>query len=179
MLKLDDTVLLIIDVQGKLAQLMDGKELLFKNIINLAKGAKVLNIPIIWTEQYPEGIGPTIPELAEVLTEISPLPKITFSCCQDDGFLAELKRIGRKNILISGIEAHICVYQTVTDLISQGYHTELVVDAVSSRNSVNKELGIDKMVMNGASITCVETALYELLGKAGTDEFKQILKIIK
>lgn len=179
MLKKENTALVVIDIQGKLAQLMHQKEAVYQNVNRLIEGAKVLDIPIIWTEQYPEGLGGTIPEVAETLKGFKPIPKMTFSCCQNDEFLNALKASGRQQILITGIETHICVYQTTIELLEAGYEVEVVADAVSSRTPENKAIGLDKMKTAGAGITGTETALYELLKVAGGPEFKQILKIVK
>ncbi len=179
MLTLDNTILVVIDVQGKLAHLMFEKESLFQNLQILIKGAKILGIPIIWTEQTPEKIGPTIPEIAQILSPKRSISKISFSCCQNERFMQELKALNRKQILIAGIETHICIYQTNVDLINLGYEVQVVVDAVSSRIVKNKRVGLDRIKDTGASLTSVETALFELLKVAEGKEFKEILKIIK
>jgi nicotinamidase-related amidase len=179
MLTRNNTALIVIDVQGKLARLMHEKEALFQNLQRLIKGAQALHIPILWTEQNPEGLGPTIPEIAGLLSEATPSPKISFSCCGDDSFTQKLKATGRKQFLIAGIETHICVYQTARDLLNDSYGVEVVVDAVSSRTQANKEIGLEKMRDAGARMTSTETALYELLQVAKGDQFKEILKIVK
>lgn len=179
MLTRDNTALIVIDVQGKLARLMHEKEALFQNLQRLIKGAQALRIPILWTEQNPEGLGPTIPEIASLLSETTPLPKISFSCCGDDSFTQKLKATGRKQFLIAGIETHVCVYQTARDLLNDSYDVEVVVDAVSSRTQANREIGLEKMRDAGAHMTSTETALYELLQVAKGDQFKEILKIVK
>ncbi len=179
MLTRDNTALIVIDVQGKLARLMHEKEALFQNLQRLIKGAQALRIPILWTEQNPEGLGPTIPEIASLLSETTPLPKISFSCCGDDSFTQKLKATGRKQFLIAGIETHVRVYQTARDLLNDSYDVEVVVDAVSSRTQANREIGLEKMRDAGAHMTSTETALYELLQVAKGDQFKEILKIVK
>ena len=179
MLAKDNTVLVVIDIQGKLAGMMHQKEAVYQNVNRLIEGAKVLNIPILWTEQYPDGLGTTIPEIAESLQGVKPIAKMTFSCCQNDEFLDALKATGKRQVLISGIETHICVYQTTLELLNAGYEVEVVADAVSSRTQENKDIGLQKMKTAGAGITGTETALYELLKVAGGPEFKQILKIVK
>ena len=112
MLKIENASLLIVDIQGNLANSMYGKELLFKNAQKLIKGIQILGIPIICTEQNPKGLGPTIPEIADLLSNIQPISKMTFSCCQNDRFMQALKALNRKQILIAGIETHVCIYQT-------------------------------------------------------------------
>ena len=179
MLKMENVALLIVDIQGSLAHLMLGKELLFKNVQKLIKGIQVLGIPILWVEQNPQGLGPTIPEIADSLPNIQPISKMSFSSCRNDRFVQALKDLNRKQILIAGIEAHVCVYQTAADLVELGYEVQVVADAVSSRNMENKEIGLQKMKDSGASLTSVETALFELLKVAEGEQFKAILKIVK
>lgn len=179
MLTVDNSALIVIDVQGKLAQLMDDKENVFVNIGRMIKGAQVLGIPILWTEQYPEGLGMTIPQLASLMTKNTPLVKDTFSCWGDDKFVNALKASGRKGVFLTGIETHVCVYQTARDLLAKGFEVELVVDAVSSRTAANRELGIARMKDMGAGVIGTEMALFELLRVAKGDKFKEILRIVK
>jgi nicotinamidase-related amidase len=179
MLKIKETVLLIIDIQGNLAHSMYGKDLLFENVQRLIKGIQVLEIPILWIEQNPQGLGPTIPEIANLLSGIQPIGKISFSGCRNDRFMQALKTLERKQVLITGIETHICVHQTAADLVDMGYEVQVVADAVSSRNLVNKEIGLQKMRDSGVRLTSVETALFELLEVAEGERFKEILKIVK
>jgi len=179
MLEISNSVLLVVDVQGRLAEAMYEKEELFKNIERIIKGARVLDVPIIWAEQNPDGLGGTTPRIAACLEGLTPIKKNSFSCCGNDEFMAKLKETGRNQILISGIEAHICIYQTTAQLIDDGYEVEVVTDAVSSRTEWNKDIGLNKMAEAGASLTCVETALFELLKVSGGDKFKEILKIVK
>ncbi len=179
MLTIDNTVLLIVDIQGKLAHLMHDKEAFLSNAQKLIQGIKVLGIPILWMEQNPQGIGATIPEIAELLVDNKPLSKTTFSCCQNPLFLDELRALKRQQILIIGLETHICVYQSAVELVTSGYDVQVVSNAVSSRSYENKDIGLQKMVANGVALTGVETALFELLAKAEGEQFKKILAIIK
>lgn len=179
MLKSEDVTLLIVDIQGKLASLMHEKELLFGNVQKLVKGIQILGIPILWVEQNPQGLGPTIPEIAALLSDIQPISKMSFSCCENDRFLQALKTLNREQVLIAGIEAHICVYQTAVNLVDLGYAVEVAVDAVSSRNVTNKEVALQKMKDVGVGLTSVETALFELLKVAEGETFKQMLAIVK
>lgn len=175
----DQAVLVIVDVQGKLAQLMHDKESLFANLKRMAIGAQTLGIPIIWNEQNPVGLGPTIPELAEILSTQQPLVKNTFSCCGNPAFSAALKQSGRTQVLLVGIETHVCVYQTARDLVAAGMTVEVVADAVSSRTAANKAYGLERMKSLGAGVTSTEMALFELLRVAEGDKFKAILKAVK
>lgn len=179
MLTPENTVLIIVDVQGKLAQLMHKKEALFENLQRIIKGSQILGIPILWAEQNPEGLGPTIPEVARLLSNIQPISKFSFSCCGSERFMQELEALDRKQVLIAGIEAHVCVYQTTMDLLELGYEVQIVADAVSSRAAENREIGLARMKDAGASLTSTETALFELLKVARGVKFKEILKIVK
>jgi nicotinamidase-related amidase len=180
MLQTDNVVFVLIDVQGNLALAMHNKDTLLDNLKKLIQGLHILNIPIIVTEQYPKGLGATLPELAALLPPHTPtLSKIHFSCCGDDTFVQTLAAHHRRQVLVAGIEAHVCVYQTTADLLQRGYAVEIVTDAISSRTADNRELGLAKMQQLGAGITSVEMALFELMGIAGGDQFKQIQKIIK
>jgi len=179
MLKMENVNLLIVDIQGNLAHLMHGKELLFKNVQKLIKGVQVLGIPILWVEQNPQGLGPTIPEIADILKNNQPISKMSFSSCRNDLFLQALNALNRKQVLVAGIETHICVYQTSAELVDLGYDVQVVTDAVSSRNMANKEIGLQRMRDSGVSLTSVETALFELLVVAEGKQFREILKIVK
>ena len=175
----EETSLLIVDIQGNLARAAADRELLFESARKLIQGAKVFQLPIIVTEQIPEKLGATIPEIAEVLEGIKKIPKATFSCYANTAFMEAFKKANRRQILLCGIESHICVYQTAMDLLEQGYEVHIVADAVSSRTAKNREIGINKMIRAGAHITSTETVLFELLKTAGSDKFKDIFKIIK
>jgi nicotinamidase-related amidase len=179
MLTLEKTVLTIIDVQGKLAQIMYDKISLFANLQRIIRGVQILNIPILWAEQIPEKLGPTVPEISNLLTDQRPLAKVSFSCCGEQRFMNNLKTLNRKQILITGIEAHVCVYQTVMDLVASGYEIHVLSDAVSSRTLANKEVGLNIMKEAGAKIQSVEMVLFELLRRAEGDHFKEIIKIVK
>jgi nicotinamidase-related amidase len=179
MLKIENTTLLIVDIQGNLAHSMHGKELLFKNVQKLIKGIQILGIPILWVEQNPRGLGLTIPEIADLLSDIQPISKMSFSSCRNDRFLQALNALNRKQVLIAGIETHVCVYQTAAELVDIGYDVQVVTDAVSSRNMENKEIGLQRMRDSGVSLTSVETALFELLKVAEGEQFSEILKIVK
>ena len=179
MLQEETSLLIVIDIQGNLARAAADRELLFENARKLIQGAKVFALPIIVTEQIPEKLGPTIPEVAEWVAGIERIPKETFSCCENASFMEAFSKIGRKQILLCGIESHICVYQTAMDLINMGCEVHIVADAISSRTIQNREIGISKMTSAGAHLTSTETVLFELLKTAGSDKFKDIFKIVK
>ena len=179
MLKAESTVLVVIDVQEKLIGVMFNKEELIENLEKLIRGVQVFNIPIIVTEQYPHGLGPTVPQLSRLIPDIPPLSKLSFSCCEDENFLKKLKTFERRQVLVSGIEGHVCVYQTVRDLIDSGYEVYVVTDAISSRTPENKEIGLNLMREMSAVLTSTETALFEMLKIAKGENFKAISQIVK
>lgn len=178
MLTKEETVLVIIDVQGKLAQIVDESEKVIQNIINVVKGVNVLDVPVLWLEQYPKGLGPTVKSIAEEIKG-EPIEKITFSAYDTVEFRQQLEALGRKKVLIAGIETHICVYQTVAHLLAEGYEIEVLADCVSSRTKGNRDIGLQKMIQLGANITSVEMALFEMQKIAKGDAFKAISSIIK
>ncbi|MFA5182951.1 MAG: hydrolase [Syntrophales bacterium] len=177
MLKREDAILAVIDIQGNLYLAMDEKEFLLANTAKLIKGINILEIPIILTEQVK--IGPTIPELAELMPAVTPIIKNSFSCCGDAQFLEALTAAGKRQVLICGIEAHVCAYQTSMDLMERGYEVYLVADAVSSRTARNREIGIQKLLASGAILTSTEMALFELLKTATDPKAKDLFRIIK
>lgn len=179
MLKVATTALVLIDVQGKLATLMHEKDELFRNLEILIRGVDTLELPILWLEQYPEGLGPTVPQIAALMGERTPISKTCFSACGSDEFRQQLRACGRRQLLLAGIEAHICVYQTARHLLAEGFRVEVVADAVSSRTPQNRSIGLDEMVRAGACLTSVEMALFELLEEAGSPQFKTIAGLVK
>lgn len=179
MLNPDQTTLVIVDVQGKLAQLMADRETLFANLRRMIQGSRALDMPVIWVEQLPGKLGPSIPEIAEELPDQQPICKETFSCGGNDEFNAALAATGCSQVLLTGIETHICVYQTACDLLQGGYGVEVVTDATASRIPGNKGLGIDKMQRLGATLTSTEMILFELMRTASHPAFRAIQKIVK
>lgn len=179
MLTTDNTVLIVIDIQDRMVRVMHSKERLLQNLVKLIKGAQVLDIPIILTEQYPAGLGSTLPEINELLPDIQPIEKLCFNCCDEERFRQELETLNRQQVLIAGIEAHICVYQTSMSLLQSGYEVQVVVDCIASRELENKEVCLTKMSHAGISPTTTEMALFELLKVAKGEKFKQISNIVK
>jgi nicotinamidase-related amidase len=179
MLDIQKCCLVVVDVQGKLAQLMYGREALFKNIQILIKAAKILNIPILWCQQCPESLGPTVPEIAQLLTGYEPINKAACSCCGAEQFNTELNGLARQQVLLCGIETHVCIYQTAVDLLRKDYYVEVVADAVSSRKLENKQIGLERMAADRINISGTEMALFELLRTAEHPKFKQIVALIK
>ncbi|HSW00789.1 MAG TPA: hydrolase [Sedimentisphaerales bacterium] len=179
MLEIQNACLVVVDVQGKLAQLMFDRESLFKNIRILIQAANTLEIPILWCQQVPDALGPTVPEIAELLAGEEPIDKACFSCCGDERFTAELNALGREQILLCGIEAHICIYQTAMDLMEGGVDVTIVADGVSSRTEQNRETALDRLSAEGANISSVEMALFELLKTARHPQFRDIARLVK
>ena len=179
MLKIENTLLLVIDVQEKLFRVMPEKETLLQNLSKLIRGCRLLGVPVLVTEQNPVGLGPTVPEIAALVPDAAKATKFDFSCCSDIGFIEQLKTTDRRQVLICGIESHICVYQTASDLLSAGYEVQVVSDGVSSRAPQNKELSLRRLAAEGVTITGVEMALFELLRTAKAEQFKAISKLIK
>jgi nicotinamidase-related amidase len=179
MLEVNRTVLIIIDVQEKLTRVMHEREALISNLQRLVKGMAVLEIPEIITEQYPQGLGPTIPEITGLLVEVSPISKTVFSCWNEEKFVSKLKSLQRTQVLICGIEGHVCVYQTACDLIANGYETYAVTDTITSRTPDNRQLSFEMMKQAGVRLTGTETVLFELLKIAQGEKFKKISQIVK
>lgn len=177
MLNRKEALLAVIDIQGNLYLAMDEKEFLLANTAKLIKGINILGIPIILTEQVK--IGPTIAELAELMPDVKPIIKNSFSCCGDPQFLEALVASGKKQVLVCGIEAHVCAYQTSMDLMDRGFEVYVVADAVSSRTAGNREIGIQKLLASGAILTSTEMALFELLKTATDPKAKDLFRIIK
>ncbi len=179
MLRVEDTALVIIDVQEKLSRVVYEKEKLFENLQKIVAGAQILEIPIVLTEQNPDGLGLTIPQLSGLLADVQPIVKFSFSCCGEERFVRALEALQRRQVLIAGIETHVCVYQTAMDLLDAGYEVQVVSDAVTSRTAENRELGLERMRSEGARLTGTEMALFELLRVAEGKKFKDMLKVVK
>lgn len=178
MLEASDTTLVIVDVQERLMPVMHAQSELRGKLAQLVKGAQALELPIIITQQNSDALGPTIPEITD-LVDIDPVEKLTFSCCEVEEFDTLLSEGDQKRIILAGVETHVCVFQTLSDLRAQGYEVHVPVDCVSSRNPEHKELALQRMRDEGAVLTCVEMLLFEMQKIASGDRFKKILKLIK
>jgi len=175
----ENTILLVIDIQGKLARLMHKRDQLFQNASTLIQAASLLEMPIIVTEQVPEKIGKTIPEITKLIKGYQPIAKSCFSCCGEDRFMDELESFNRKLIIVTGIETHVCVYQTACDLLSRNFKVQVVGDAVSSRTEANKQCGLNRISAVGGGITSTEMIICELLKDCEHPQFREIVKLIK
>ncbi len=174
----DATYLLIVDVQEKLFPKIRDSASLLRNLTFLLDACRVLEVPVTATEQYPKGLGPTIPELASKLP--SPLPdKVAFSCCAVNSMLEQFRCSGRMTIVVAGIETHVCVMQTALDLLALGFRVFVPIDAVGSRSAVDHETALRRMEQAGAVLCSSEMAVFELTGQAGTPKFKQISLLVQ
>jgi len=158
---------------------MDQKDELLKRCLILLEGLQVLKVPLLLTEQYPKGLGPTLEQISAAMERNHPIEKIAFSCCDEPSFQNSLEQSNRNTLIICGIEAHVCVLQTIIDLTGSGYKPVVVADCISSRNADDKRIALERMRAEGAMITTCESILFELTRVAGTDEFKAISRLIK
>ena len=175
-----DALLMVIDVQEKLSAAMPKAALaeLERNAAVLIRAARRLEIPVIATEQYPKGLGPTVASLRELLPQ-EPMSKMEFSCGASKPIARSVLGSGRKQVVVVGMEAHVCVFQTVRDLLRGGFSVFVAQDAVLSRSEANREVGLRLCEKAGATLTSTETVLFDLLGVAGTPEFKELTALIK
>ena len=172
-----DTALLVVDVQEKLAPAIGGSARVVWNVRRLIDGAKILGVPVVGTVQYPEGLGPVVDELAE---RLGPVPaKLSFSCGGCPAIFEDLRERGIHKILVCGIEAHVCVQQTVLDLLADGWRTYVAADAIGSRFEMDCRIAVERMDSSGATPTTTEAALFEWCEMAGTAEFKQISRLVR
>jgi nicotinamidase-related amidase len=177
----DRSMLLIIDIQQKLLPLIQTRDRLMEAASLLIRGCRIFNLPILVTEQYPKGIGSTEPAIAELLNDPNDikLEKMAFSCCGDDVIRDAVRKIDRPQIIICGIEAHVCVQQTVLDLVTMDYDVHVCADAIGARHTMDEKIARDRMRHTGAVITTVESALFELCNQCGTADFKAMSALIK
>jgi len=180
MLDVENTALAVIDVQGKLAGLVHEHEKVLVHIQHFIRASEAFALPILWSEQAPDKIGKTVESIKDVLYPmIKPIHKRSFSCWGSPEYVEHLKKVNRRQILVTGIETHVCVYQTVRDLHRHGYQVHLVADAVSSRHPLDRDLAIARMRDEGITITTTEMAMCELLKTADSAKFKEIVAFIK
>ncbi len=171
--------LVVVDIQERLLPSIFEKGRVVQNSVRLIKGAAILGLPVLATEQYRKGLGATVPEIAGAFAAFAPMEKVSFSGCGAEGFVAGLKAKRVSDAILCGIETHVCVSQTCLDLLEEGFRVFVAADAVSSRTPENYRIGIERMKDAGAVIVSTEMVLFELLERAGTEEFKQILPLVK
>ena len=172
----EDAILVIIDMQEKLFPVMAGKEALADQVMKLVKFAKIVGLPTIMTEQ--EKLGPTLPGIKEELRSVPPVPKVDFNCFGCEAFVKRIQELNRRTLILCGIEAHICVAQTALYAASD-YKVHVVGDAIASRSPQNYRIAVERMSRRGITITSTEMIIYELLKRAGTDTFREVLKLVK
>ncbi len=178
-LRRDDAAVLVVDVQEAFRPHLAGFDALVRHVRLLVEGARALDVPVVATEQYPEGLGRTAVEVLEVLGDAEILPKLEFSAVRAPRFDDLLGRLGRSQLVVCGLEAHVCVHGTVVDLLGRGLSVHLAIDAVESLDPVNREIGVRRALAGGAHPSSVEMALFELLGTAGSEAFKPVHRLIK
>jgi len=178
----ENTAVLFVDLQERLVPAMnEGEEAIRRSAI-LSEGAKAMNVPRVFVRQYPKGLGDIAQGLRETMDDLVPFDKIDYSAVKDEAILeklTELKEQGIENILTCGMESHVCVLQTCIDLVEEGFQPFMVADCSASRTVFDKEIGMRRAMQEGVLLTTVESALFELCAKAGTDEFKAISKLVK
>ncbi len=174
-----DVALVIVDIQERLVPAMGAKDDVIRNCGHLIEASRLMSLPVVLTEQYPKGLGATIPEIKELLPSCVPIEKTSFSCCGEPEFINAVKALGRRKVLLAGMETHVCVLQTALDLMIEGFEVHLVKDAVCSRAKSNWKTGIELMRDAGAVITSTEIVLFQLLQAAAGDAFKVLSKRIK
>lgn len=178
-LKRNSTALLIIDLQERILPVIKNIDNVIENTIKLIKGFKTLQLPIYFTEQYPKGLGPTSPKILSELEGYNAMQKMSFSCFGAEDLFTELKNKKLNQIVVTGVESHVCVQQTVLDLLANDFQVNVAADAISSRREFDFNIAIERMRTLGAEITTTESILFELLEVCGTPEFKEISKIVK
>ena len=184
-LKVDPTqaALLVVDVQDRLAAVVDGRERCQKNVLVLIELARRSRMPVVVSEQYPRGLGPTVAPVAEALAapglEVFRFEKVEFGCPEAPGFAPIWNELRREQWLVTGMEAHICVYQSARSLVERGARVQVVRDAVASRTPENLAVGLDLISRAGGVVTSTETVVFDVLGRAGTDDFKAMSRLIK
>lgn len=180
-IKIDNTLCLIIDLQEKLLPHISNREELLRNVTILLKGVTKLAVPVFYTEQYPKGLGETVKEIKTLLDDANAkhFIKNTFSCCGIPNFLSEIECLKRKTVIIAGIEAHICVLQTVIDLLEKGFMPVIMEDCISSRKEKDKEVALKRIISEGGVVSTVESILFELLNTSEHPSFKDISKLVK
>lgn len=180
LLRPDRAVLLVVDLQEKLLAAIHEKERVLKNSLLLLRLGEVLGLPVILTTQYRKGLGETNPAVLAAAYGTLPLDKVTFGCFSDPGFLRRLESLrGRNQLVVAGVEAHICVAQTVLGALDKGYEVHLASDAVGSRTESNRHVGLARMERAGALVSSAEMAIYELLGRSDGESFKKMLPHLK
>jgi nicotinamidase-related amidase len=175
------SVLVVVDVQERLFNAMDAerRDEMVANVKILVSAARRLGVAVLVTEQYPRGLGRTLPEVRTLLGDAPPVEKTAFSCARAEGFVERLRGLGADHVILAGIEAHVCVLLTALDLLTQGLRVSVVADAVCSRRPANLEIGLEQARQAGAVVTATETVVFQLLGGADSDAFRELSKLLR
>jgi nicotinamidase-related amidase len=179
MLNTEESALVLVDFQARLAEIVDRRELVLPNVLRLIKGCQALEVPILPTVQVPEKLGPMPTELVEALGDINPITKVVFSALREPAFLLALRQTGRKQVILGGIEAHVCVLQTGLDLLDVGYNVHVLSDGVFSRAAENQQLALMRLHDAGATVSSVEMALFDMIRTSAHPQFRTISRLIK
>ena len=175
----EKSVLVVVDVQEKLLPAIPGGDAIVSRINLLASSARILRVPVVVTEQYPQGLGPTVAALHGALGPFEPLVKVHFSCASGPGFMEHLAGLGRSQVVLAGIEAHVCMAQTAVELSGKGYGVWIVTDATGSRKAADAASAFGRLAAGGIVLTTAEAVAFEWLRQAGTPEFKAVQKLVK
>lgn len=181
-LRPENSFLVVVDVQERLAAVMPRREQVVKAIGTLVRLAQLTRMPVLVSQQYTKGLGPTVPELASILGKLAPVEKLTFSCCGEEGFLQrvdEMAAQGRRTAVLTGMETHVCVFLTALDLLDRHFNVHIPWDAVCSRTDENRDRALTLLCRSGAVVTTTETEAFCALGRSGTPEFKEISALVK
>jgi nicotinamidase-related amidase len=179
MLNTEESILVMVDFQARLVGIVDRKELVLPNALKLVKGCQALEVPILSTLQVPEKLGPMPPELEGALGDMTPIPKVVFSALREPAFLLALRQTGRSQVILTGIEAHVCVMQTGLDLLDAGYSVHVLSDGIFSRTAENHQLALTRLHDAGATLSSVEMALFEMIRTSAHTQFRTISQLIK
>lgn len=171
--------LVLIDMQDRLADVMPHRDTVVATSVLLARAARAMGVPMLVTRQYPNGLGDTVAELREVVADVVPVDKVAFSCSADEGFRSRLAALGKSQIVLAGMETHICITQTALGLLAAGHEVHVVADATCSRRDGDHAVALDRLRSAGVVVTAAESVIYEALGAAGTEEFKVVLAAVK
>jgi len=179
LLKRSRAALLIVDVQERFAPVINDMDAIVENIVRLIRGCKILDIPVFYTEQYPKGLGRTVKEVLQYLADVEPVEKLRFSTCCESALMKPLKTKAIQQIILAGIETHVCMLQSSLDFTEAGFQVHVGKDATGSRKPADRDTALQRMVQQGVTVTTTEAALFELTEFAGTDEFKQIAALVR
>ncbi len=175
----ENTIGVVIDLQEKILPHMFNREKIIERCLIMVKGLRILNVPIVVTQQYTKGLGNTIKSINDAIGNFSYIEKQTFSCYREPSFIKVMNRSGKRNVVIMGIESHVCILQTALDLLYNNFNPVVVIDAISSRKKEDMDIALWRIRDVGCIMTTVESILFELCRKAGTPEFKEISKLVK